>query len=177
MDNNQYYNNVGAQPVPPVQPQPMPQAVPVEPTPVQPNYTEQAFAQPVYNQTYQQPVQNTVPVQPVQPVNQLQSDPVVQPTPVQPQPQVQDPNQVFGSTVVSEQIATTRTEQVSPLLQKHEEEEAPKYGAATEGQADLNEDKNGSLKFVIIIGILVLAFIIALPYLSEIFSKFMGSAF
>ena len=186
MDNNQYYNNMGVQngpvptvepvePVQPVEPQPMPQSVPVNPVqPVEPvNYTEQAFNQPVYNQPYTQPVQNT-PVQPANPT-QLQTDPVINQQQAAPQPVPMDPNQVFGSNVVSEQIATTRTEQVSPLLQKHEEEPAPKYGAATEGQADLNEDKNGSLKFVIILGILVLAFIIALPYLSDIFSSFLGS--
>lgn len=195
MDNNQYYNNMGVQngpvptvepvePVQPVEPQPMPQSVPVNPVqpvePVQqmpnynaPNYTEQAFNQPVYNQPYTQPVQNT-PVQQANPT-QLQTDPVINQQQAAPQPVPMDPNQVFGSNVVSEQIATTRTEQVSPLLQKHEEEPAPKYGAATEGQADLNEDKNGSLKFVIILGILVLAFIIALPYLSDIFSSFLGS--
>lgn len=192
MDNNQYYNNMGVQngpvptvepvePVQPVEPQPMPEVTPVAPVePVQqmpnynaPNYTEQAFNQPVYNQPYTQPVQNT-PVQQANPT-QLQTDPVINQQQAAPQPVPMDPNQVFGSNVVSEQIATTRTEQVSPLLQKHEEEPAPKYGAATEGQADLNEDKNGSLKFVIILGILVLAFIIALPYLSDIFSSFLGS--
>ena len=124
-------------------PQPQPVQQPVQPQPVQP-----------------QPMQQPVQPQPVQP------QPMQQPVQSQPQPapQTVSSNQFFSQAQASsnqfgfEQAPTTSVGQ-----------EAPKYGnAGADRAANLNDDDNSSIKFIVILGIIMLIFIIALPYISNL---------
>ena len=45
------------------------------------------------------------------------------------------------------------------------------YNEKNEPQADLNENSNANMRFIIVLAVLVFAFIIALPYLSSLLDK------
>lgn len=53
-------------------------------------------------------------------------------------------------------------------FQNEHVDEAPKYGAISNEKANLNADENSGIKFIIILAIIMLLFIILLPYLSKI---------
>lgn len=53
------------------------------------------------------------------------------------------------------------SQQMDPLM----------YNEKNEPQADLNENSNANMRFIIVLAILVFAFIIALPYLSSLLDK------
>ena len=136
-------------------------------------------SQPMNNVPPVQPMNNVPPVQPmnnVPPVQPMNNVPPVQPMnnvpPVQPVNNVsidnvaQTPSEVFGSQV-NEQLAAQSGIQVNPLLRKADVEETPKYGAATNNAVSLDDNSKGNLIFVIIIGIILIGFVIALPYISS----------
>lgn len=145
---------------PEVQPEPMVQQDPnamnyqaqpsVQPQPVQPQVQPlNQNVEPFPNQnTTEQPIQNTPGEIPVINVNQT-------------------PTEVFGAPVntppVNNQVGP------NPIIDIQPVEEKPKYGyVGSEHKADLNEGSNANITFIIILAVLMLAFIIALPYLSNL---------
>lgn len=144
--------------------QPQPE---VQPMNEQPMYqeTQQVFEQPV------QPEFNPGPVQPQ--MNYQQPEPTTQPnqnvnpgdTPVINVEQT--PTEVFGAPVNTQ--PTNNQVGPNPIIDIQPVEEKPKYGyVGSEHKADLNEGSNANITFIIILAVLMLAFIFALPYISNL---------
>jgi len=180
MDNNSMnYNNMqgmnGYMPsnnVPPAQP--MNNVPPVQPVnnvpPVQP-MNNVPPVQPMNNVPPVQPMNNVPPVQPVNNVPPVQ--PMNNVPPVQPMNNMSIDNvagvqsDVFGNQV-NEQLAAQSGIQVNPLLRKADVQEQPKYGAATNTENTLDDKAKGNLLFIAIVGIILIGFVFALPYISNI---------
>ena len=143
------------QPVPPVQPmgQPVPPVQPME----QPIPPVQPMGQPV------PPVQPMG--QPVPPTEQSGEVPVISIE--------QTPTEVFGEQVnMPQPNDPTMMNQMMQSINEQQQPEAPKYGYVNNNQkTDLNNDSNINLKVVIFIAILIFAFIMAMPYLSDMLDK------
>ena len=111
----------------------------------------------------QQPMSQPEPVVASQPSMAQVQTPNVQPvSSVNPNtnPQTIDPSINVGQNIQPENI------KVQPADLNAEQ---PKYGfESNENKASLNDENSSNLKFVIILAILMLAFIIMLPYLSNL---------
>ena len=143
-------------PVPPVEPVPEVQQVPVvEETPVQ-------------NNPFQQPIGEIN----QQPINQNIQMPEVnnQSVPVQEVPTIdvnQTPTEVFGAQVNEQVPDNQNVQNIIPPIGP-EEAVQPKYGYMTnEDKPNLNEGSNANITFIIFLAVLMLGFIIALPYISN----------
>lgn len=177
MDNNMNvvdYNNIGnnnmdqgvqPQPVPMPEVAPNPFEMPQQPTP-NPFGMQQ---QPVSSQ----PVgPGQVPVQPVesQTVNPVQNvdGNIMNQTVEAPTIDVnQTPTEVFGAPVNEQPVNDPNVQTIVPPIGP-EEAVQPKYGYMTnEDKPNLNTDSNANIKFIIFLAILMLGFIVALPYLSN----------
>lgn len=67
----------------------------------------------------------------------------------------------------SDQLNNNQVQQ--PIsFEKKEVEESPKYGYASNNNANLNHDENSGIKFIVILAILMLLVIVFLPYLSNL---------
>lgn len=102
-----------------------------------------------------------------QPVNQNTNNYQTNPSVVNQTQNVGTPQaNVFGASMPEE--AKVNTESTPSFQFKTEEVEAPKYGNASNDKANLNDDANSGLKFIIILAIIMLLFIIFLPQLSSL---------
>jgi len=121
--------------------------------PEMPSYNEVPQMQqeiPSYNEVPQmQPDMNYVPVL------DIEEDEVIK-----------TPSDVFGVNIPNEQPQPTQ--EVPEINVQPVEEEKPKYGYASNEKADLNEDENANIKFIIFLAILMLIFIFLLPYISNL---------
>lgn len=158
VDYNNLENNVGQS----VQPQPV-QMPNVEPQPM-----GQPSPMPEMGQVPVNPEPQPVPVQPInqQPidqnvnmVNQSFETPTIDVN--------QTPTEIFGAPVNEQPVSTPDVQNIIPPTGPAEAEQ-PKYGYMTnEDKPNLNTDSNANIKFIIFLAILMLGFIIALPYLSN----------
>ena len=85
----------------------------------------------------------------------------------------QSPTEVFGQQVnVGQPNDPTKMNQMLESINVQQQPETPKYGYTTnEQKPDLNADSNINIKVIIFIAIIILGFIIALPYLSSLLDK------
>lgn len=172
MDNNMSNDNINQQPVMPdnmVQPMPQQPAMPQQPV-MPDNMAQPMPQQPVMPDNMAQPM----PQQPVMPQNNM-AQPINPENPGEiPVINVeQTPTEVFGQQVNNMQPNDpTRMNQMLESINMQQQPEQPKYGYNTnEQKPDLNADSNVNLKVVIFIAILIFAFIMAMPYLSDLLDK------
>ena len=142
----------------------------VNTVPVEPTYTT-VEPVPIVEPTYE--TVNTVPVEPT--YTTVEPAPTVEPTYAEPnsvnifgldsQPQInteQPINQVNPVPVESVQPEPLNQQPIEP-----EPITNPKYGYASNENANLDSDENSGIKFIIFLFILMLAIIIALPYIDK----------
>lgn len=164
MDNNMNvvdYNNLGNNVEPNVQPQPaqMPNMGPnpfatPQPAPVNPE-PQPVPVQPISQQPTNQNIDGNIMNQSVQNVEA----PTIEVN--------QTPTEVFGAPVNEQPVNDSNVQTIVPPIGP-EEAVQPKYGYMTnEDKPNLNTDSNANIKFIIFLAILMLGFIVALPYLSN----------
>lgn len=137
------------------------------------NYQNQ---QPSINNLNQPVVNDSNTVEPITQNTEYIEQPVNNPQSIEQQYQqptleqsVQQEN-VFGMPIENNLIEeNNNTIETNPLTNNEVKEEQPKYGYASNEKANLNKDENANIKFIIFLAILMLAVIIALPFLNSLF--------